>query len=251
MNFFKHISGNNKIRSARGTDDDISLNELLLQGIERHRFTVEFFRQQFGLCQRPVGHDNRLSAFFNELCAGELRHLSGADQQDYFAGKRSKDFLGQLHRGVAHRNGIDGNAGFGADAFGRAERAVHQTVYNDAGSVFGQRFAIGILHLPENLRFAHNHRIKAGRHSENVAHRVFASIFIKAIGSFGLVQTAVSCQESAEFFESVAVFRNTGENLHTIAGGKIQHLLHAADGTQRREQIFFLLTAGENFFPDS
>ena len=40
MNFFKHISGNNKIRSARGTDDDISLNGLLLQGIERYRFTV-------------------------------------------------------------------------------------------------------------------------------------------------------------------------------------------------------------------
>jgi len=152
---------------------------------------------------------------------------------------------------MTHRNGIDGDGRFRPYAFGRAKGTVHQTIQNNAGRVFLQCLTIGIFHLPENLRLTHDHRIKTRCHTENMAHGVFTSIFVKTSGSFGLSQSAISSQKVTQFFYRKAVFCNTGNNLHAVTGGKIQNLLYAVDGHKSGKQILFLLTAGKYFFPDS
>ena len=69
---------------------------------------------------------------------------------------------------------------------------MHQAIQDNTGRVLLQCLAVGFLDLPENLRLAHDHRIKACGDPENMTHGFFAAIFVKSTGGLSLSQAAAA-----------------------------------------------------------
>ena len=91
--------------------------------------------------------------------------------------------------------------------------------------LFGER--IGALQLAQDLRLAHDHRIQAGGHAEQVADRVRTVVVIQVGRDPARLHAARFRQKLVHRIDGIARFLGRNRNLHAIAGRK-NHAFHHA-----------------------
>lgn len=116
--------------------------------------------------QGAVGHQNFVNARLQQVHGGQLGHFARAHQQGLVPVHVAEDAFGKLHGGIADGYSAGGHGRFGAHAFGHRKGLVQQPVEDDARGVALHGFAVGGLELPQNLRLAQHHGIKAGSHGK-------------------------------------------------------------------------------------
>jgi hypothetical protein len=96
-----------------------------------------------------------------------------------------------------------------------------------------------ILELPQNLRFANHHGIKARRNTEEMADRIAAFIGVNMLFErSGYAVDFVIAQKPLYISASGLTVRCGRDNFYAIAGGKNDALLNGWVGAQLNECIF-------------
>jgi hypothetical protein len=88
--------------------------------------------------------------------------------------------------------------------------------------------------LAQNLRLAHHHGIQAGRHPEQVPHRLVVLIAVEVRFQHRSVQAEALGEEARQFRLQAVVGH---QQLHAVAGGKDHGLGHARLGQQRQRGL--------------
>ena len=110
---------------------------------------------------------------------GELSHLAGAEHQHGSALQRAEDLLRERDRCVADRHRALGQRRLRAYALARRERRVKQLVEQRAGGAELRGDVVRLFHLAEHLRLAHDERVQAGGHAEQVTDRVLSRLRVQ------------------------------------------------------------------------
>ena len=130
--------------------------------------------------------------------ARQLRHLAGAEDQDVQPRQLAEDLLGELDRGVAHRDRPFAEPGLRAHAFADGERGVKQPVRHRAGALHVARGRVRGLDLAEDLRLADDERVEAGGDAEQMARRIGAAMAVEVVGERGRVDAVVVAEEAID-----------------------------------------------------
>ena len=154
-----------------------------------------------------------------EVLQGQFGHLAGPHQQHVFAGQVAEDLLGQADRGVADADGVVADAGFGAHPFGHGEGLVEQPVEDGAGGLMLRGLPVGLLHLAQDLGFAHHHGVQAGGHPEDVAHRLRSLVHVEGRRQVVRGDLRVAERKVADQASPACLRRRDAEHLHPVAGG--------------------------------
>src|SRR5215467_12300298 len=204
------------LRRARGSQNDVGLVRSFMQLRKRDSPSAEAFRQLLRPLRCAVGDDDVLCSVRDQVARGQLRHFARADQVNRLVFERSEDLLRQLH---GHgRNGDAGTADrrLRAHAFGHSEGAGEQRLQGGVDRADAAGHGIRLLHLPQNLRFAHHHRVQAGGHAKNVAHGFALLKFIDMRSQKIRAYAKVDVEKASQ----VGVLPGAGEHLHAVAGGE-------------------------------
>ncbi len=110
---------------------------------------------------------------------GQLRHLSGPDEQGALALQGAEDFAPQFDRGIADRDGAVADAGFRTDALGDKKGLMEQPVEDNPGRFLFRGDAVSLFDLAEDLGFAQHHGIQAGRYPEYVLDGLVAPVQVE------------------------------------------------------------------------
>ncbi len=116
-----------------------------------------------------------MGPFVLQIAQGFLGHFAGADDQHLLVVEPLEDLAGEIadgHAGNAHPPLMQ--RGFVGDAPGHAHRGLKDAVGHRAGAVALLGQFVGLLDLRQDLRLAQHHAVEAGRHGEQVPHRVLA-----------------------------------------------------------------------------
>ena len=130
--------------------------------------SVHFARQHLAAIL-PSRGDGRARHVLVEVHRAEPRHLAGAEDHEVLLAQVAEDLAGERDRRVAERDRALGEPGIGADTLADGEGAMEQAVDHAAGAARLAGGLVGVLDLPEDLRFADDERIESGRDPEQVA----------------------------------------------------------------------------------
>ena len=135
-----------------------------------------------------------------------------------------KIFLAMADRGIADADGVVADAGLAAHPFGHGEGLVDQAVEDGPGGLVLRGLPVSLLHLAQDLGFPHHHGIQAGRHPEEVLHRLPVPVDVK-----GLVQVArgdlrVAGKKLPDPGRRLIRRLGDAHHLHPVAGGVEQAL---------------------------
>ena len=164
-----------------------------------------------------------------QVTRSQLAHLARTYQINALTLQVAKDFLGQVnrHRRDGHR--CCRNRSFVAHPLGDGEGAREQSIELRVDRANSARRSIRFLDLTQNLRLAHNHRIKACGDPEDMTHSVALVMFIQilAIG-FG-IEAVKLAQEAVHIGGAI---RSSSQHFHPVAGGNDHAFLDTGIGRQ-------------------
>ena len=201
-----------------------ALKELLRQFFQGDRLPLKPPGQRHPPLQGAVGHGDLTGPLPFQVLQGQFRHLPGPQQQDVFAGQVPEDFLGHGDCGIADADGVVADTGLAPHPFGHGKGLVDQAVENGAGGVVRRGLPVRLLHLPQDLGFPHHHGIQAGRHPEEMLHRLPVPVDVE-----GLVQVArgnlrVAGKKLPDPGRRLVRRLGDAHHLHPVAGGVQQAL---------------------------
>src|SRR5690606_7693704 len=114
-----------------------------------------------GLLDSAVRDRYRTAAVSFEMKGGQLRHLARADEQHGSIVERAEDLLRKLYGDIAHRYAAGADIGVAPHLLRQAEAELKEVMQVTAGKALGNRHAVGIFHLPDDLRFTDHHGVEA------------------------------------------------------------------------------------------
>ena len=187
---------------------DVRLGQECVELVEPVCARAKAQGQILGVRARAVRDAHVLQALAGQRVQRQLDHLAGADQKRRLVLEVFEDLTRQIDGHACHRNGSLGDGGFIANPLGRRKGALKQSrEHRPAASAFDRR-AIGVLHLPENLRLADDHRVDRRSDAHHVPDRVTAFVFVEVL------------VEPAAFGQRHIARQLVGEEvIQTMAGG--------------------------------
>ena len=159
-------------RTCRG-DDDVGAVAGVVEIVELDGLAVELLRQTDGPFVSAVGDEDRRATMRHQVAGGEFAHLAGAHDEYRLPFQRPENLLSQFHRDRRDRHRRRSHCRLAAHALGYGEGAAEKLVKLAADGSHGPGRRVSFLHLAQNLRFAHDHRIQTRSHAEHMPHRVF------------------------------------------------------------------------------
>ncbi len=240
-----HLRVHDITRSAGGGDDDIHLRQELGKLVEGDGNPLELRGHLLGPDIGPVGDVDRAHPLADEVAGGQLRHLPGADQEDRFPFQIAEDLFRELHRRVTDGYGVAGDPRLRPNPLGHLKGVVGESVEEDPRRPVIDRHAVGFLHLPQDLRFAHDHGIEARRHAEQMADRLQIPVDVKASLQLGDTEVPLAIDKGLQPSDGPLPVRDAGEDLDPVAGGKVERLPDLRQVHQLRERLVCTFPAGE------
>jgi hypothetical protein len=153
-----------------------------------------------------------------EVRRGQRGHLAGAENEDVQAIESTENLPRKGYRRITHRDCPFGEACFGPHALGRGKRGVKEPIQGTAGCLFFGGDLVGVLHLPEDLRFADDERVEACCHAEQVPRRVRVGSRIQVRVQRLSRDAVIVAHERRNLFErTLAVLVGLCVNLHAVA----------------------------------
>lgn len=118
-----------------------------------------------------IGDDEFTDPAFGQVSRGQFDGLTGSNQDGGLLAEILENPLGKADRRERHGNGTVADGGVGPDLLGGGKGMLKKFSKGlSDGAGFG-RGLVSRFHLPENLRFAENHRIEPGSDAKHVAYR--------------------------------------------------------------------------------
>ena len=109
---------------------------------------------------------NRAAPCAQEMTGGEFAHLACADDEDGLVLEAAKDLLSHLNGSVSNRDRGAAQRGLPPHPLCYRQGLAHHFLERAGQSPGFVRQLKGPLQLSEDLRFAQNHRIETGSHTE-------------------------------------------------------------------------------------
>ena len=128
----------------------------------------------------------------------QLGHLPGPHEQRPQVAELAEDLARERDRRVADRYRALAEPGLGAHALAGAEGPVEQPVEEDAGVLLLRGDRERVLDLAEYLRLAHDERVEAGRHAEQMAGDVGVRAGVQVGRDLGLRHVVEPAHEGGE-----------------------------------------------------
>jgi hypothetical protein len=227
-----------RVTCGRGEDDVDACEQRgqLVEAVDRagDPSAGQLARQLLRAFRRTVGHGETAQLLRGEVPGRERRHLPRPEQQELLALQRREDSAGQLHRGVAHRDRVAPDVGFGADSLRDRKSPAHrsvQVVARGPGRACGLE---SVFQLPQDLRLADDHRIQARGHAEEVPHRRLALPLVEVCRA-GRLQP-LAADEVAQRGRHLAGRQTCAIELDAVAGGEHHALRDPRQPLHRRER---------------
>ena len=151
----------------------------------------------------------------HQVTSCEFAHLASADDKYVLAVQVAEDLLGKLYRNRSNRHGRRSDRGFRTDALGYREGTAEELIELSANGTDGSCSRISFLHLTQDLRFAHHHRVQARGDAEDVPYRVLLAELIQMSIECARIEMKMIVQESAQIGMAV---RGMGDDLDAVAG---------------------------------
>jgi hypothetical protein len=193
-------------------------------------------RQRLRAGGGTVGHVQGQRALVREVARGELAHLPRAQQQHGAALQAAEDLPRQLHPGVGDGHGEPPQLGLAADLLGHREGLGEQRVQHRPHRLAGLREREGVLHLAQDLRLAHHHRVEAGRHAERVTDGLVLQVRVQVRLDLGQRHAALRAEAREDRGAGLAGHVGDAVDLHAVAGGH-HHRLAQRPAHQLGEQL--------------
>jgi len=146
---------------------------------------------------------------------------------------------------------VGADHGLGANSLGHGKGLVKQAVENDPHRPAFRSFPVSGLDLAQNLGLAHHHGIKAGSNSKEMLHRVQELIGIETrfhLGGEGIAQVAP--KQRLDLVGGLVQLVAHEQDLHPVAGGQYEQLIHITELGKPVEQMGVLPTHCSQSLPD-
>jgi hypothetical protein len=236
-----HLARDDEPLGRRARHDDVGAHERPLELLPRTRRPTEIDGELLG----PLGasvHHLELGPLFDEELGGGFGHLAGAEQERSATLEIAEDLAREIDRHARHRDLARADRGLGAHALGDVERAAHRAleVFADAAVRLGG--LEGVLHLPEDLRFADDQRVERRGHAEKVADGVFVEVraeVARHAGRTGLIgELGDDALDVARGGDGVAfaVAPGDGVDLGAVAGRDAESLFDRGPLEERSQE---------------
>ena len=186
--------------------------------------SVELVRHSDGAIVGAIRNENGSGAMSEQVASCKFAHLACANQINALAVQVTENLLGQFDGDGSDRDGRRTDSSFCANALGYGEGASEQLIELGPDGAHRARRCVGFFYLSQNLGLAHNHRVKAGGHAEDVPNRILFTIFVEMLFEFGGIKLEIVFKKSAEIRGAVL---NVGDQFHSIAGGDDHALIDA------------------------
>ena len=198
---------------------------MLFQIAEGDGIAAEAPGQRLGVVQGAIGHDQAAHLRFGQVACGQLDGFAGADQEDAGVCKLGEDALGQAHGGERNRDRTRADSRIRADALGNCKGILEQAFQRRVNRVGCAGKGVGVLDLPQDLRFTKNHRLQPGGDAKQVADRIRIMMAVQKFFDIGAVQLLVVVQpaERCRFRPGIDV----AVEFSAIAGGEYGGLANA------------------------
>ena len=155
---------------------DVYCADGLIQAVGRG---LEATGELLGAGARAIGHAHAAQPLSAQRLERELDHLARSHQQRALVVEALEHLAGQVHRHARHRDRPGRHPGLRAHALGGREGELEEPAEDRSAGPAQGRGAPGVLHLPEDLRLAHHHRIERGGHAQHVPLGVRASVLVE------------------------------------------------------------------------
>ncbi len=99
----------------------------------------------------------------------------------------------------------------------RGERLLGDVVDEPADHSFGDGEAVGLTHLPEDLRLANDHRVKPGRDPEQVVHGGVLVVHVQVLAQLGHVHAGAPGEHRRHLEHAAVEAVDVGVYLHPVA----------------------------------
>jgi hypothetical protein len=154
--------------------------ELAFELIERRRAPPERRRERRRALEAPVAHPDRLRVLAQAL-RRLLRHLPRADEEDGAAPEIAEDPLREIDRDARDRDRPRADLGLAPHPLRDGERAGDAAREVAPERARRDRGVVRLLHLPQDLGLAEDHRVEARGDAEDVAHRFLAGALVEVV----------------------------------------------------------------------
>ena len=215
------------------SDDQVRPIERLPKLVPGDHFPAETRRQIDGVLRRAVQNaqllDPAIAQMPHHLLAGRAR----SDDQRAVIVQLAENAFGKFHAGKRHGNRTRAEFRFVAHALAHLEGRLKHAIEHRPGLAAVQRNLVGVANLSQNLRFAQQHRIQAGRYAEEMAHGVAVTMAVQR--AVELAQRKLVERGDEQFDGAGAVngvFARHSVEFAAIARRKDQRFLKNAARTQ-------------------
>ena len=114
----------------------------------------------------------------HQVASREFAHLARANQEDIFPLQGAENLFREFHGDRCDRDGRRSHCSLAAYALCDRKSTAEKLIELSAHRAHCPSRSVGFLHLSKNLRFAHDHRIQARSHAEQVPHGIFLAEFV-------------------------------------------------------------------------
>ena len=131
---------------------------------------------------------------------------------------------GELDRGAQQAEAGPADRGLGPGPLAGAQREPAELAEHPPGRAVLRGQLDGRTHLAEDLVLADHHRVEAGRHREQVAHRAVLVVHVQVLGQLVRRHAAVPREQLADRGDAGVEAVHLGVHLHPVAGGDDERL---------------------------
>jgi len=236
-----------RFRARGGGDDHIGVGQVVGNFIQTDSKPFEFLRQRPRLGDAAVGDDHPADAAPLQVACGQFNRFASADQKRAMFVERGKDLARQTDRCIGHGDRAGADLSVGAHGLGDRERLLKQWMQNRSRSAGIARYLIGILHLPEDLRFPEDCRVEPAGDAEGVADRPVPVECVQAVVQRPRNLAVIHQPVTDHYIAARVAF---AIKLGPVAGGNDDYFLNNRQPNQLAQRPIQLIAAERDLLPD-
>ena len=115
----------------------------------------------------------------DEVARSQLRHLSGAYEENSLPLERAEDFSGEVDGNRGDRDAARGDLRFAADFFGDREGALQERFEVGGDGAHFPGDDVRLFDLAEDLRLAYDHTVEGAGDAEEMANSFAVAVFVE------------------------------------------------------------------------
>ena len=175
------FAAEDRVRRAGGGDHDVGAVTGVVQIFEMDGLSFELVRQADGAFVGAIGHEDRGAPCASRWRAASSLIFPAPTRKTCLPCRLPKIFLARSTATDATETDDDPTAVSVRTRLATAKARVSKLIKLGPDRPYCPSRGIRFLHLTENLRLAHDHRVQAGGHAKHVAHGFLLVILVQVL----------------------------------------------------------------------